>query len=190
MKTLHTVAALVRTIVDAVQLRLGGDFRLVAREAQSVVLDDDVEVFFDLAAVGRSRPTRRFIFSRPRNLDPLRRTIAGDALQDRLGGLQEVLALARPFHRRKRGLSAHHQALAREVGAEDLGHRVGLQPRRLQRGGPPILERLERLRRSAVFNAESQSSPAGATVSRMRRGGQHVPEFAPPGRCAAPRSGP
>ena len=38
--------------VDAVQLRLGGDFRLVAREAQSVVLDDDVEVFFDLAAVG------------------------------------------------------------------------------------------------------------------------------------------
>ena len=35
-----------------IQLRLGGDFRLVAREAQSVVLDDDIEVFFDLAAVG------------------------------------------------------------------------------------------------------------------------------------------
>ena len=114
-----------------------------------------------------SRPTRRFIFSRPRNLDPLRRTIP--AMRSRIASVAcRRSSRLRARSSRKRGLRHTIRRSPGKSGLRISATASGCNPAGCSGAARPSLSGLSSLRRSAVFNAESQSSPAGATVSRMR----------------------
>ena len=114
--------------IDAVQARLGRDLGGLARPAQLAPLQFDLEVLFHLVAVQLAAQAALDRGWAPPRLTPAPH-LAGNLLQDPLGGLQQLLALARALLLQAR-VEAHQQALAGELRAVDLSHLVG-QPTRL-----------------------------------------------------------
>ena len=121
-----------------------------------------------------SRPTRRLIFSRPRSLEPLRRTIS--AMRRRIASVacrRSSRLRARSWARR--GLKHTHQTLAGEVRAYDLRHRIGLQLFGLQRGGTPAVDRLEQLAQIRRLQRRDPVQPRRGHRFSDACGGQHAP---------------
>ena len=80
--------------VDAVELSLGGDAGVVAGPGEVVVGDGEGEVLLDLVAVGLAPdPVVDPVPAAQPGAGPA--DGAGDRLEDGLGGLEQVLALAR-----------------------------------------------------------------------------------------------